>query len=214
MSRPYFQLQGFRGHSARRAERLLKVYNDPAWRAGEFRSFVLGTLVLELDNLIIHSLRAYAISRIWEYQRSGIVPKARGKYMSSAEYSAHVMRILQPTKYVKRRHPLTVPRDEEQVTRDPKDIEKIILGISGTVPMDLRNAIALNFQIFHETKIVRHFYAHRCEDTMLKLIRNVPVLQSGLVKHPDDYVEQVLPGATVPRYLQWWNEYTDFFSVA
>ncbi len=214
MTRPYLDISAFRNHSQRRAKRLLDTYNDNRWRTEAYRSFLIGTLVLELDNLLIQSLRAYAFCRIWQGQRSGIVAKIDRKFMSSAEYTAHFVRILSPAKYVKLHSPTVLSREHEWSIRDPKDVAKIIQGVCGAVPVELNNAIALNCRVFYETKIVRHFYAHRCEDTMLKLKAALPIFSSGIINHPDDYLENILPGSSEAKFITWWSEYDDFFSVA
>ncbi|WP_275783057.1 hypothetical protein [Pararhizobium gei] len=167
-----------------------------------------------MDNLLIQSLRAYAFCRIWQGQRSGIVAKIDRKFMSSAEYTAHFVRILSPAKYVKLHSPTVLSREHEWSIRDPKDVAKIIQGVCGAVPVELNNAIALNCRVFYETKIVRHFYAHRCEDTMLKLKAALPIFSSGIINHPDDYLENILPGSSEAKFITWWSEYDDFFSVA
>ncbi|MEH6718260.1 MAG: hypothetical protein V7704_05185 [Aurantimonas endophytica] len=125
-----------------------------------------------------------------------------------------MVRILAPGKYKNLGNKSTLPRGDEITTRNPKDIEKILVGIIGNSPISLRNAIALNHSVFMDVKIIRHFYAHRNNDTIQKVKNAAPILNSGLVGHPDEYVDTILPGHTTTKYVEWSTGLQEFFLVA
>ncbi len=107
----------------------------------------------------------------------------------------------------------TQKRDETAI-RDPGRLRSLLTVVIGGVSNEFSNAMALNCQVFSELRDVRHFYAHRCEDTFRRAMHQNPYFVRGVVRHPDDFVAARLPGHPEPKMRQWLAEAEAFFSVA
>lgn len=215
MPRPYLDTRHLRVHQFRRLYKLRTSFSEPHWRSKPERSVVLGGLVLELDNLIVQGFSGYARSQIWQAQKNGTYPLTRGGLCNADEYDLLVAAAMSKaaTKPGQKPKAVKAPKGPRAI-REPQELSNVLRYVLGAVPPEFQNAISLNYAVFQELKYFRHFYAHRCEDTLLKAVNNTPVFASTAYNHPDSYIESVRVGRNAPTYLEWWSEVADFFSVA
>lgn len=175
---------------------------------------MLGGLVVELDNLIVQSLKGYVITTMWQLQMGGPrTPGAQRFGSSDYELAVETAKILAATKPGKKPKTPKIPQNPSTI-RSPLEIQSVLRFLTGGVPTEFSNAVALNHTVFGELKYFRHFYAHRCEDTLSKAVASAPVFATGAFGHPDDFIEAVHPPAGVPKYLDWWGQLVEFYEVA
>jgi hypothetical protein len=195
--------------------KLEDAYLSGSWSQPRVGSGYLGSLVIELDNLIVDSLRTYAISLTRRHQALGnSIRRIGSRCISPDEFNSLILEMRQPQAYRGRGNPISVPRRDCPNIRLPQEMHQVLtkVGVGGLV--DLQNAIALNFAVFGELRHARHYYAHRNFDTLDVLRRNSAPMASGVAATPEEYIHYPNPKTSDPKFIEWADEVRTFFDVA
>lgn len=197
-----------------RLKRLHDLYKsiDPLSRPQQSRR--LAYLAIELDNLNIGTLRAFTISTIRRARtttgRKITVNRGLG---SEEEIGAYVLSVVNIAKYRKLRQPSTIRRIDEQTIRDPKEIERVLRDCAASNLPSLQNALSLNSSLFRDIKSIRHFYAHRCQDTFIKASANAASMGILNLRHPDEILKYVAAGRPHSILEEWLIEARMFYEL-
>lgn len=180
------------------------------------RTLVVGGLVVELDNVLIQSMRLYIQCIVKSAIRSKtIMISGVSHQMSDAEFTRLVIQFLEPDKLrslVKKRR--NISRRDEKTIRNPADWVAFLTLIGAPVPPNFKNAIGLNLRFYDEIGVVRNFYAHRNKETLERIALKFPQLAYGTARHPDELVTSTPIGITRAKYPQWSSEGKQFLLVA
>ena len=178
------------------------------------QSIQLAYVAIELDNLIIGSLRAFTISTMRKARTvNGKSITVNTSVQSEQEIGAYVLSILNVVKFKKLKHPLRIVRTDEPTIKDPKEIEKVLAACGASNLPSLQNALSINSRIFRDVKFVRHFYAHRGADTFAKAASHAASMGILNVKHPDEILRYVAPGRPLPVIDEWLVDAELFFGL-
>lgn len=198
---------------ARRLDHAYAVWRD---RHDRERTLVVGGLVVELDNLIIGTMRLYALAIVRNAYRGSTIPlPGYSTKLSDLEFSRLVLQIFDPSKLARanrKRRP--VERRDEKTVRDPIEWEGFLRALGIPSPPDLTNAISLNFPFPKEMGVVRNFYAHRSKETLDRVKLKFPQLAYGAARHPDEIVTATPYVIVNAKFPQWSFEGKTFLHVA
>jgi hypothetical protein len=176
------------------------------------RRVLLAFCAIELDNLIISGLRAFTVSTLSCARRaSGVKVTTNRQFSGEDQIAAFVVSTVAPKKYARMNAPATIARRDEQTIRDPKEIEKVLIGAAATNLISLQNALALNSPIFSNLKFVRHFYAHRNGDTWSQVSDRARNLGLMGIKCTDDLLVARVPNRPVMVFEDWLDDAELFF---
>ncbi len=194
-----------------RLRRLRVNYRSLPLREPECRRIIISNCVLELDNLLISSLREFTLSTLMRARtKTGHRISVNRKFGSEQEISAFILQSTNISLY-NRMRPQVLSRDKEPTVRYPKDTEKILSGCAASNLGSLQRALALNSAVFHDIPTIRNFYAHRNEDTWRKVKNKARSLGLHGVGCAEDLVSGYLPGRPVTMMEDWLNESELFF---
>ncbi|MBY5326530.1 hypothetical protein [Rhizobium leguminosarum] len=171
--------------------------------------------MIELDNLVLSSLRNLAISSLWGARTAtGHRISTSRTFGPQDEISAYFLSVANLTKYLRMSSPPTISRKEEPTIRDPRTTAAILNGCAASNLGALQNALAWNFAIFADLSTVRNFYAHRNDDTYRK-VRNKAASMGVLgLSHPDMLVTKRIANRSVTLFEDWLDETELFFEEA
>ncbi len=201
-------------HSAAqyRIKRLSDLFKSIPGLSPEERGRRLSYIAIELDNLNICALREFTISTIRKAKTlSGVKVSVSLNIGPEDEIAAYMLSVTNSVKYAKMHSPARIKRSDEQAIRDPKQIEKILIACSASNLPSLQNALALNSSMFRDLKFVRHFYAHRNQDTFGKAATNAASLGVLNLDHPDKILLHVMSGKTHSVIEEWLADATIFY---
>jgi hypothetical protein len=175
----------------------------------------LSYVAIELDNLIIGGLRQYTKSSLLRSRTaSGARISATVYPLSAEEAAAFVYSSLNPTGYARLGRPRTIAEKNEISFRDPKNAEKVLIDYGATNLPNLTLALSLNAEVFSEVKVLRHFFAHRAQNTreaVQTLAASLGVLRFD---KPENLLLRGRPGSGV-RFLDGWlADVENFFDLA
>lgn len=195
--------------------KLEAAFSSNSWNQPRVASGYIGSLVIELDNLIVDSLHGHALSLVRRHQSQGNTIRRIGlRSISRNQFNALMLEALQPQAYNRKGSPLVVDRRECPNIRDPNQLLQCLSGMGIQNLLDLQNATALNFSVFSDIKFSRHYYAHRNFETFDSLRRNAAPLTAGVVSTPEDYLCFRDPTSRITKFIEWTSEVRLFFDVA
>ena len=198
-----------------RLRRLRKLYAMAIVVGEPRRSELLAVSVIELDNLILSSLRVLTISSLRAARTAtGHRIVVARKFTDEEEVSAFILSVLAARTYKRLQSPVRVPRKEEPTVRDPRETAKV-LGASGASNLSsLQNALALNTAVFSDLGTIRNFYAHRNQDTWRKGRAKAHAMGIPAAKHANEVVTTGLQGRPVSVFEDWLDDAELFFEEA
>lgn len=213
--RPVTDLGKLYGAFAYRILRIRRLFDLAGSSPEPRRSEFISVSVIELDNLILSSLRALTISSLRcgrTSQRNKISTTRR--FGDEQEIAAFMLSILHVKSFQKLRSPTRVSRRDEPKVRDPRATEIVFASCGASNIGSLRNALALNTTLFADLPILRNFYAHRNEDTWRKVRTKAHALGVFRIKHPNELLMTMLPGRPVTLFEDWLDDAELFFEEA
>jgi hypothetical protein len=177
---------------------------------------VVGSLVIELDNIFIQALRLYAQCILRSALQSGAaVLPGYTKGFTDTDFTLIVLQKLNPSKLNSaQRKRQTISRRDEKTIGNPSEWVGFLNLFGLPVPQDFSNAIALNLTFYEEIGVVRNFYAHRSKETLDRIRQKFPQLAYGQALHPDDLVTSTPLGISRAKYPEWSSEGLSFLHVA
>jgi len=197
-----------------RLDRLHKLYDNIGTLTRPEQGLQLAYISIELDNLNICALREFTISTVRGARTTtGKKISVNNVLETEEEIGAYILSIVNSVRYSKLKSPSRIKRTDEPTMRDPKEIEKILTAIGASNLGSLQNALALNSNIFRDLKFIRHFYAHRCKDTFLKVTKNAIAMGVQNSNHPDDILRHVVAGRGHTVIEQWLMEAKLFYQL-
>ena len=213
---PAFDIRTIYQRALWRLRRLDSTYS--IWQASRSRerSIVIGGLVIELDNLVIGTMRLYVQCIVRKHIRAGslTISGISGR-LSDSEFSWLILNVFEPNKLRALRKKGQKPgRRDEKSIRDPSEWITFLTTLGIATPNDFRNAMSLNLSFYNEIGVVRNFYAHRSKDTLARVAQKFPQLSYGIARHPDEIVTLAPVGIARAKYPQWSSEGKLFLSVA
>ena len=210
----YWSEERLKVHVIRRLSKIQSAYREVSWRSLHSPSLLLGSLIIELDNLTVQAFRSYAIMCVRRAQKVGIIPLMGDTLCGQRQYdymlaSAKAKASTKPGRQVKQ-----IKKDVSPIAvRDPIILKDDIKLLTGSVPNGLLNAASIPYLPFSDLKNFRHFYAHRCEDTIAKVRKRVPQFVYPTFGHPDDFVDSAISGSAVKMFEKWTAGMINFFIV-
>lgn len=171
-------------------------------------------VTIELDNLIIVGLRQYTKSSLLRSRTSdGKRITASVKPKSTEEAAALIYASLNPKGYSKNK-PIVIKEKDEMPFRDPKKAEKVLMDYSASNLANLNLALSLNAQVFGELKTIRHFFAHRAQNTFEAVHKFAIDRAVVSFETPEHLVVRGRPGTGVKFLDGWFAEVENFFDLA
>lgn len=198
-----------------RLRRIRESYSTHIEADGRINGKVLSFSVIELDNLVVSTIRYLTISTFRKARTAtGHRISVNVQFQKEDEIAAYMLSIVQPYTYTKMSNPSSLNRRQEPKIRDPRDTEKIFSAAGASNLGSLQNALALNTTLFSNLATVRNFYAHRNDDTWRK-VRNLSS-SYGIIglRHPDHFVTHVAAGRPVSVFTDWLDDAELFFTEA
>lgn len=175
----------------------------------------LAFVTIELDNLVIVGLRQYTKSSLLRSRTAaGVRISATVHPTSTEEAAAFIYSSINPRAYSNRGSPSRIAERDELPFRDPKETEKVFLQYSVSNLPNLALALSLNAEVFRESKICRHFFAHRARNTNEAVQVFAANLGIFAVDMPEHLIMRGRPGTGV-RFLDGWlADVENFFDLA
>lgn len=131
---------------------------ENSWRA---------LVVMELDNLIVSSLREFLVST--NFGTRGLSGRSIATtvppFASDAHLAAEVLSVLNSTKWTRLGSPSEISRRYEYKIRSPRDCRTVLAQLGGSNLPEFDVALSLNSPLFDDIAVVRNFFAHRNRDT-------------------------------------------------
>ena len=195
--------------------RIRKAFSSVPTLSAQEKSRVLAFSVIELDNLVISTLREFTISTLQRARTaSGARISVNRKFGGEQEVAAYMLSVVASVTFQRLGSPLTISRKDEPRIRDPRLIERILLSCSASNTTALQNALALNTSLFSDLATIRNFYAHRNEDTWHKVRNKARSFGALRLKHPDELMLHYLPMRSVSLLQDWLDDTELFFELA
>lgn len=167
--------------------------------------------VIELDNLVINCLRNFTRSVLVGCRTvSGQIVTSTSAATNGREASAEILRILNFSRFADLGSPSSIPDDQTPRFRSPSDVEKVLSSFDASNLAELQLGSGLNGLVFSEAKVLRHFFAHRCQSTNEK-VRAFG--QSIGIFHYENAERLALtprPSTTTPLLIGWMDDLLDF----
>lgn len=175
----------------------------------------LAFVTIELDNLIIVGLRQYTKSSLLRSRTSkGARITASVQPTSTQAAAAYIYRSLNPRGYANLNNPTTIAEENEIPFRDPKRAEKVLTDYSASNLPSLALALSLNAEVFNETKICRHYFAHRAQNTF-DSVRNFAASFGVIgIDMPEQLLMRGRPTTGVRFIDGWLADVENFFDLA
>lgn len=211
--RPTTDLAKLREAVNGRLRRIRRVTTAAAYApAGEAsRSIAFG--VVELDNLILGSMREFIVSSLRGARTaSGHRISLNGQFSASNGVAAYVLSVVSAVGYANMGSPQTIDRRNEVKIRDPKLIEKVLLHYNASNLSSVQIALSINTSLFRDIASVRNFYAHRNGDTWKKVRNQAQGIGALNIKHPDELMSHHLPSRPVTLFEDWLDDAELFFT--
>ena len=125
-----------------------------------------------------------------------------------------IFRSLNPAGYKNKHNPVAISERDEVTFRDPKNVEKVLTDYSASNLPNITLALALNAEVFKETKVFRHFFAHRAKNTYDDV--QIFAARSGIfgVHKPEHLMLRGRPGTGVRFVDGWLADIVNFFDLA
>ena len=176
------------------------------------RGMVISNSVIELDNLIISTLRESTVSSLVRTRTvSGHRVATNRSFQREGEISAHILSIVNSVTFLRLNRPSWIARKDEPTVRDPKITEKILIGCGASNLPSLQNALALNLSLFRDIPPLRNFYAHRNEDTWRKVKDKARAMGILVTRHTDELVQAAIIGRPASIFEDWLGDLEIFF---
>lgn len=172
-------------------------------------------VAIELDNVIITGLRQYTKSSLLGSRTAdGQRITASVKPNSTEEAAALIYASLNPAGYDRNGRPASIKERDEITFRDPKRAEKVMTDYAASNLPNLTVALSLNAQVFGELKTLRHFFAHRAQNTFEAVQKFA--IDRAIIKFetPEHLVLRGRPGTGVKFLDGWLAEVENFFELA
>ncbi len=212
--RPVTDLSKLHDALGSRLGRLRRLYNagaDPA----SGRPELLPYSVIELDNLVLSTMRVLLISSIRNARTlSGVRVRSNFSLREEDEIAAFMLSVLNNQAFKRMGSPPRIDRKQEPTVRDPRDVVRVFSAAYLTNTSSLQNALALNTTLFANLGTLRNFYAHRNADTLRKARRKAIDMGLYATGSVDDIVKSVVPGRAVRVYEDWLDDAELFFEEA
>ena len=212
--RPVTDLAKLYGSLRGRLRRLRHLYNigiDP----GAGRPELVSYSVIELDNLVLSSMRVLIISSIRNARTSsGVRVSSNFSLREEGEIAAFILSVLNSQAFANIGSPTRINRKREPTVRDPRDVAKIFSAANLTNAPSLQNALALNTTLFDTLATLRNFYAHRNADTWRKARQKAIDMGIYAAGSVDEIVKSVVPGRAVRVFEDWLDDADLFFEEA
>jgi hypothetical protein len=168
--------------------------------------------VIELDNLVMGSLREFIISSLRGARTaSGQRITVSGSFGGADAVAAYVMSVVENVKFGHLGYPAVIDRHREVKIRDPRLVERVLSNCHASNTISVQNALSLNTSLFSDIATVRNFYAHRNEDTWQKVRRQARNKGLLSIRHTDDLLAYQLPGRPVTLIEDWLDDAELFF---
>jgi hypothetical protein len=210
--RPTTDLGKFRDAINGRLRRIRKVYSSVSLPLQDSDSRSLAFSIVELDNLVLGGIREFTISTLRRARTAaGYRVSVNQSFGAEGEIAAYMMSVVQNYIYVKMGNPTSLNRRQEPKIRDPRDTEKILVSCNASNLASVQTALSLNTTLFSDLATVRNFYAHRNEDTWMKVRNRAQNLGVFGLDHPDGFVTYKLPARPVSIFEDWLDDAELFF---
>jgi hypothetical protein len=195
--------------------RLIRIKRVFSAAADPRRAQLLAFSAIELDNLVVSTLREFAISSLRGARTaSGVRVTTNRPFGAEEEIAAYMLSIVQVAAFQRLNYPARINRRYEVKIRDPRDTAKVFLSCGASNYPSLMNALALNTSLFVDLPTVRNFYAHRNGDTCRKVLNKARNMGVFGAKHADELMIAFLSGRPVSVFEEWLNDAELFFYEA
>jgi len=208
-------LAKLRDCAIRRVRTLREIVAPIASPLGSEDKRALAFVTVELDNLIIVTLRQFTKSSLLGSRTAaGYHVTASVRPHTPQEAAALVFNSLNPAGYLKLKSPAAIDEEDELVFRDPKRVEKVLTDYAASNLANVQLALSLNAVVFSEVKVCRHFFSHRMRNT----VEQVKVLANnvGVITFAD--TENLLvvgrPGTGIRFIDGWLSDVENFVDLA
>lgn len=213
--RPVSDLAKLNSSFGFRLLRIRRLYANANSNVEPHRSELLAVSVIELDNLVLSSLRVLAISSLRSARTaSGHRVTVTRPFGDEREIGAFVLSVLSSPTYNRMNHPSHISRADEPTVRDPRDTAKVFRACGASNLASLQNALALNTTLFSDLGTMRNFYAHRNQDTWRKVLTKGQAMGIFGARHANDIVTNGVPGRPVTVFEDWLDDAELFFEEA
>ena len=175
----------------------------------------LAFVTIELDNLIVVSLRQYAKScLLGSRTAAGTRITTSVTPATPEEAAALVYQSLELVAYTKMNSPTTVPEKKELVIRNPKRVEKVMIDYAASNLSNFQLALSLNALVFSEVKTCRHFFSHRMRNTAEEVEKLA--YDMGVVKFEgaEQFIARGRPSTGVRIIDGWLADIENFIDLA
>lgn len=163
--------------------------------------------VIELDNLVLSSLREFTISTLRRARTaSGQRVQVNAHFGSAEAVGAYVLSVVEVVSFQRLGSPQAIDRRKEVKLRDPRLVERVLRHCNASNIQSFQTALSLNSSMFRDISSVRNFYAHRNEDTWKK-VRNI-AQSRGILNpvHPDELMGHRLLPRPVTVLEDWMDD--------
>ncbi len=210
--RPCSDLEKLFDAFAYRLLRIRRLFDAVNSRPLQDRDIVLANSVIELDNLVLGTMRQFLISSLRGARtKDGSRVKTTASFADEGEISAFILSILNSQKHKTLKYPTSIKRGDEPTIRDPRDVRKVLDAIKASNLGSVDNALALNSPIFRDLGTIRNFYAHRNADTWRKAKAKAVSVGALNVNHANDFVLMTLAPRPVSVFQDWLDDAEFFF---
>ena len=172
----------------------------------------LAIAAIELDNLVIASIRQFMISsltgaRTADGKKVTVTPRMKDE----GEVAAFVLSVLSSQSFQNLGNPTRVARQHEFKIREPRFIERVMSSCSASNLISVQAAFSLPTTLFSDLPTIRNFYAHRNDDTWRKVKIRAQGLGVYRVRTADELLTSGLPGRPVTVFEDWLDDAELFF---
>ena len=175
----------------------------------------LAFVTIELDNLVIVGLRQLTKSCLLGCRTvAGHRVASTSSAVDAQEAAAHIYRSLKPQGYLKLKSPAKISERDEVTSRDPKDVEKVLSFYGASNISNIKLALSLNAEVFSETKVFRHFFAHRAKNTYEDVVNFAQNIGAPKPRMPEELIVMGRPGTGIGIIEGWTADLINFFDLA
>lgn len=175
----------------------------------------LSFLVIEIDNLVVVGLRQFTKSSLLRCRTaSGQRVQSTSTAQSPQEAAAHILKVLQPQKFLNQKSPVIIHEKDEESVRDPKKVAKALHAYSASNLPNLNLALSLNAQVFGEAKVFRHYLAHRAQNTYDSVCQFAANEGFAKPRIPEELLVRGRPSTGVSLVDGWTGDLINFFDYA
>lgn len=171
-------------------------------------------VIVEIDNIYIEGLRAVTMASMGDAKlRSGGRSKPTQRFRTQGEAGAFLLATLNPRAYQNKGSPHSVDRRLEPTIRRPSDVVRVLSQLQTRNISSVRSAAAYPATFLDLLPTFRNFFAHRNQDTTMKVKNKIRNLGIPANDHPAKLLFKPIPDRPVRVCEDWFNELRGFFDV-